>query len=104
MADVLQPLSRENRPRLLEELQRDLPNSIVVIVKWGNELFGNLVVRNVLQAYQWLRMQTEWEDKIPGIKVHVLCPDGDWSDAAVVAFTDGLVQYIRTFHYWIAIN
>ncbi|KAF4529170.1 hypothetical protein B566_EDAN016394 [Ephemera danica] len=69
MADVLHPISRRDRPHLLKELRRDLPMSTV---------------------YHWLRMQSEWETKIPSLKLHILCPDGNWSDAAVVAFADGL--------------
>ena len=44
-------------------------------------------------------MQLDWEKKIPGMKVYVLCPHGDWRDGTVIAYTDGLVSVMISFFF-----
>jgi len=40
--------------------------------------------------YNWILMQSEWAKKTPGLKVTILCPDGDWREGIVVGLADGL--------------
>jgi len=41
-------------------------------------------------VYNWLLVHSKWSEKIPDLKVHILCPDGDWLPGTVVVLADGL--------------
>ncbi|XP_065349622.1 uncharacterized protein LOC135945708 [Cloeon dipterum] len=71
MAAPLKQVPWHNIPKLIQSLEKKLPESIVVL--------------------QWIKTHLEWRENTPGLDVKILTVDGDWKDGSVACVADGIV-------------
>jgi hypothetical protein len=85
----LMPISPKDYRNLLGELEKLLPDSLTVSFLARN--LSNVKLRSIIwQPYNWILNHLKWIEKIPELKVQILCPNGDWKSCILVALADGL--------------